>query len=128
MPVLLEPDRAPALSELLKAIPGGLVQRVVQGSGDFVDPPIAGLGALTSAGPSEISFIVHAKYLPQMSQTRACAVIVLPEIDEQLAASDVTFARLLGAAERGGGAALAQLLDELLVCGCHGASSLNPGG
>ena len=83
MPVLLEPDRAPALSELLKAIPGGLVQRVVQGSGDFVDPPIAGLGALTSAGPSEISFIVHAKYLPQMSQTRACAVIVLPEIDEQ---------------------------------------------
>lgn len=88
MPVLLEPDRAPALSELLKAIPGGLVQRVVQGSGDFVDPPIAGLGALTSAGPSEISFIVHAKYLPQMSRTRSCAVIVLPEIDEQLAASD----------------------------------------
>ena len=46
----------------------------------------------------------------------------------QASASDVTFARLLGAAERGGGAALAQLLDELLVCGCHGASSLNPGG
>ena len=66
MPVLLDLDRAPALSELLKAVPGGLVQKVVPGSGAFADPAIAGLGSLTSAGPSEISFIVHAKYLPQM--------------------------------------------------------------
>ena len=88
MPVLLDLDRAPALSELLKAIPGGLVQKVVPGADAFADPPIAGLGSLTSAGPSEISFAVHTKYLPQISLARACAVIVLPEIDEQIAASD----------------------------------------
>ncbi len=88
MPVLLDLDRAPALSELLKAIPGGLVQKIVPGSDAFADPAIAGLGSLTSAGPSEISFAVHTKYLPQISLARACAVIVLPEIDEQIAASD----------------------------------------
>ena len=61
MPVLLDANRAPPLSALLRAIPGGLVQSVVVGTAQDADPGIAGLGALASAGPSELSFIVHAK-------------------------------------------------------------------
>lgn len=85
MPVLLDADRAPSLSALLRAIPGGLVQSVVAEGAQDADPPIAGLGALASAGASEISFIVHAKYLEHLSRTKACAVIVLPEIEAHLA-------------------------------------------
>ena len=84
MPVLLNPDRAPTLSELLRAIPGGLVQKVVSGKDQWVNPRIAGIGSLANAGQDEISFIVHPKYLDQLALTKASAVIVLPEIDEQL--------------------------------------------
>ncbi len=87
MPVLLNPDRAPTLSDLLRAIPGGLVQKIVPGIDQWVNPRITGIGSLANAGPSEISFIVHPKYLDQLALTQACAVIVLPEIDEQLGAS-----------------------------------------
>lgn len=97
MPVLLDPTRAPILSDLLRAVPGGLVQRVVPGTGDHSDPRIAGLGSLAQAAEREISFIVHPKYLDQLAQTRACAVIVLPEIEEMLskAAPPPLFARVI---------------------------------
>lgn len=85
MPVLLDADRAPSLSALLRAIPGGLVQSVIGEGVQNANPRIAGLGALASAGASEISFIVHAKYLEHLSRTKACAVIVLPEIEARLA-------------------------------------------
>ncbi len=86
MPVLLDPDRAPPLSELLKAIPGGLVQKLVPGAERWSDPRIAGLGSLVTASAAEISFIVHPKYLDQLARTGACAVIVLPEIEDGIAA------------------------------------------
>jgi UDP-3-O-[3-hydroxymyristoyl] glucosamine N-acyltransferase len=97
MPVLLNPDRAPTLSELLRAIPGGLVQKVVPGTDQWENPRIAGIGSLANAGASEISFIVHPKYLDQLANTKACAVIVLPEIDEQLARQPLAqqFARVV---------------------------------
>ncbi len=84
MPVLLDPARAPFLSELLRAVPSGLVQRVVSSSTQ-PEPRIAGLGSLEHASELEISFIVHPKYLEHLTHTRACAVIVLPEIEEKLA-------------------------------------------
>ena len=84
MPVLLDPTRAPLLSELLRAVPGGLVQHVVS-AGLHEDPRISGLGSLAHASELEISFIVHPKYLDHLTRTRACAVIVLPEIEEKLA-------------------------------------------
>ena len=89
MPVLLAPDRAPLLSQLLKAIPGGLVQKIVPGSGQFLDPVVAGLGALPTAGQYEASFIVHPKYLEQLASTKAAVVLVLPEIDELLSQAPV---------------------------------------
>jgi UDP-3-O-[3-hydroxymyristoyl] glucosamine N-acyltransferase len=97
MPVLLDANRAPPLSALLRAIPGGLVQNIIAGSEQDSDPCIAGLGSLSSAGLSEISFIVHAKYLEHLSRTKACAVIVLPEIEAHLASQSVppSFARVV---------------------------------
>lgn len=97
MPVLLDADRAPSLSALLRAIPGGLVQSVVTEGAQDADPRIAGLGALASAGASEISFIVHAKYLEHLARTKACAVIVLPEIEAHLATQSPapTYARVV---------------------------------
>ena len=97
MPVLLDANRAPPLSALLRAIPGGLVQNIIAGSEQDSDPCIAGLGSLSSAGLSEISFIVHAKYLEHLSRTKACAVIVLPEIEAHLASQSVPppFARVV---------------------------------
>lgn len=97
MPVLLDPARAPTLSQLLRAVPGGLVQSVVPGSGHNTDPLIAGLGSLAHASELEISFIVHPKYLDHLARTRACTVIVLPEIEEKLSQSDppVLFTRVV---------------------------------
>lgn len=97
MPVLLDPVRAPLLTDLLRAVPNGLVQKIVAGSGSNVDPPIAGLGSLANAKSLEISFIVHPKYLEQLTRTQACAVIVLPEIEEKLATTEPqpSFARVV---------------------------------
>jgi len=87
MPVLLDIDRAPRLSALLKAVPAALVQGLVAEGFDDSDPKIAGIGSLASAGPTEISFIVHSKYLDQLRTTRAGVVIVLPEIQRLLGES-----------------------------------------
>lgn len=97
MPVLLDPARAPTLSDLLRAVPGGLVQSVVPGLGLNADPCIAGLGSLGHASALEISFIVHPKYLDHLARTRACTVIVLPEIEEKLSQSvpPPSFARVV---------------------------------
>ena len=97
MPVLLDPLRAPLLSDLLRAVPSGLVQSVVAGREPNVDPKIAGIGSLVNASSLEISFIVHPKYLDHLSLTRACAVIVLPEIEEKLASTlpPPAFARIV---------------------------------
>jgi len=97
MPVLLDPVRAPFLSELLRAVPNGLVQKIVPGIGQNEDPRIAGLGSLANAKSLEISFIVHPKYLEHLSRTQACAVIVLPEIEDKLVDTlpSPTFARVV---------------------------------
>lgn len=97
MPVLLDPARAPLLSELLRAVPNGLVQHIVPGLDPHADPRIAGLGSLSNANSLEVSFIVHPKYLDQLSRTRAAAVIVLPEIEEKLSLAVIapTFTRVI---------------------------------
>lgn len=88
MPVLLPSDRALALSDLLRGVPhaDGLVQSIQLPDG-MPEPRIAGIGPLSSAGPSEISFIVHPKYLDQLATSKAAAIIVLPQIEEQLSQS-----------------------------------------
>ncbi len=98
MPALLPSDRALALSDLLRAVPhaDGLVQSVSLAHG-AAEPRIAGIGPLSGAGPTEISFIVHPKYLDQLSTTKAAAIIVLPQIEEQISQSgqSVPYARVI---------------------------------
>lgn len=88
MPVLLPTERALALSDLLRAVPhaDGLVQSISIPAGS-AEPRIAGIGPLAGAGPSEISFIVHPKYLDQLTSSKAAAIIVLPQIEEQISQS-----------------------------------------
>jgi len=100
MPVLLDLDRAPRLSALLKTIPAGLVQGVFAGTREDPDPQIAGIGSLSSAGNTEISFIVHSKYLEQLYTTQAAVVIVLPEVNEMLISAGPTAGDLAEIANR----------------------------
>jgi len=61
-------DSGVSLSDLIRAFGGELL-----GNGDQV---ITGIGTLASAAPSEIAFLSNSKYRPQLSATRAGAVIV----------------------------------------------------
>jgi UDP-3-O-[3-hydroxymyristoyl] glucosamine N-acyltransferase len=92
MPVLLDLDRAPSLDALLAgantrgldwqiAAPGG-ASTVAQPGRPL--PRIAGIGALSGAGPSEISFLTSKRYHAQLLATRAAAVIVPPQAVELL--------------------------------------------
>ena len=83
MPVLLAPESAPLLSELLaNANRVGLDAQVV-GQGD-PEPRIQGLGSLSSAGPTEISFLSNPRLQSQLANTRAAAVIVTAQVYQSL--------------------------------------------
>jgi UDP-3-O-[3-hydroxymyristoyl] glucosamine N-acyltransferase len=84
MPVLLAPQSAPLLGELLaSANRVGLDVQIV-GPTDQTEPRIQGLGSLTSAGPSEISFLSNPRLHDQLGQTRAAAVIVTPQVYQDM--------------------------------------------
>jgi UDP-3-O-[3-hydroxymyristoyl] glucosamine N-acyltransferase len=48
------------------------------------DCEITGLNSLADAGPGELSFLANPKYVPQLSETHASAVIVRPEFIESV--------------------------------------------
>jgi UDP-3-O-[3-hydroxymyristoyl] glucosamine N-acyltransferase len=76
MPVLLAPEQAPALHELLKqANVAGLDCKPADYQ-DQPEPRIRGLGSLLSAGPTEISFLSNPKLHEQLPHCRAAAVIM----------------------------------------------------
>lgn len=78
MPVLLTPEQAVSLNELLAlANTVGLDCSTTQVEGGSCK--IQGLGSLTSASPSEISFLSNPKLAVELSSTRAGAVILTPE-------------------------------------------------
>jgi len=86
MPCILSTDRAPTLGALLESIPEtqALVSEV-QGGRDYDhDVPVLGIGPLAFASEAEISFIVSPKLLQELSQTRACAVIMTPAVNAEL--------------------------------------------
>lgn len=47
------------------------------------DVPVTGLATLVAAGPQEIAFLSNRKYLSQLTETRAAAVILHPDLVEQ---------------------------------------------
>jgi len=55
------------------------LQLTLRGDADI---PISGLASLASAGPGELSFIVSNKYLSELSQTSAAAVIIPGDLQD----------------------------------------------
>ena len=79
MPVLLAPQRAPALSQLLQAADSVGLGCSITGAADADALPIAGLGSLNAAGATEISFLSNPRLQGQLAQCRAAAVILRAE-------------------------------------------------
>jgi len=76
MPVLLAPEQAPLLQDLLAdANTIGLDCRPVDSAGE-PGPRIRGLGSLLYAGPQEISFLSDSRLHAQLQRCQAAAVIM----------------------------------------------------
>jgi UDP-3-O-[3-hydroxymyristoyl] glucosamine N-acyltransferase len=83
MPVLLAPDQAPTLHELLRdANTAGLDYQIVQAEG--LVPRIRGLGSLLRAGPDEISFLSNPRLAGQLDGCSAASVVLAPGVYESL--------------------------------------------
>ena len=110
MPVLLAPDRAPSLDQLL-----GIVQKAglpcSLAPSKEPAPRIQGLGSLLHAGSSELSFLSNQKLKAQLTSTQAAAVI-LCEADYQALDFEPTFAVVLCEQPYAMYALLAQWFDE----------------
>ncbi|MFV0283874.1 MAG: UDP-3-O-(3-hydroxymyristoyl)glucosamine N-acyltransferase [Castellaniella sp.] len=79
MPVLLAPDRAPALSELLRAADTAGLGCSITGAPQAGGLKIEGIGSLNAAGRSEISFLSNPRLQSQLDDCRAAAVILRPQ-------------------------------------------------
>lgn len=89
MPVLLAPDQAVTLHQLLnEANVVGIDCRPAPGHSWPDTPTIRGLGSLASAGPDEISFLSNPRLQDQLSGCRAAAVIVTPDVWESTLANE----------------------------------------
>lgn len=78
MPVLLAPQEAPLLPELLReANTVGLDCEIAVTKEPM--PRIRGLGSLLNAGDTEISFLANPKLAEQVSSCHAAAIVLTPE-------------------------------------------------
>ena len=93
------------------------------------DAPVRGLNTLDAAGPDEVSFIANPTYVPKLAHTRALAVIVAPDLAEQVPSAALVMGNpYLGyalasqlfvsrEAERGEGIHPSATVDEAAVIG-----------
>lgn len=130
MPVLLAPDGAPLLSELLANANGvGLDTQVVAKPGQ-PEPRIQGLGSLSSAGPAEISFLSNPRLQTQLQSTRAAAVIVTPQVYQSLEPHTLTWFPVVCSQPYLMYAMLAQWFDRhriaALESGIHPSAIIHP--
>lgn len=91
MPVLLAPEQAPTLQELLASANTIGLDCKPAHSKHEPEPRIQGLGSLLSAGPSEISFLSNPKLQDQLPACRAAAVIMTPQVFESLPADSYSY-------------------------------------
>lgn len=129
MPVLLAPESAPLLSELLaNANRVGLDVQVV-GQGD-PEPRIQGIGSLSSAGSTEISFLSNPRLQPQLDNTRAAAVIVTPQVYQSLQGASYSWRAVVCSQPYLMYALLAQWFDQhrlaSLETGIHPTAIIHP--
>jgi len=86
MPVLLAPDQALPLNELIQAANKvGLDTTILPSNAPM--PLIQGLGSLLHAGPSEVSFLSNPRLASQLAQCQAAAVIMTEQAHESLSGS-----------------------------------------
>ncbi|OWT65486.1 UDP-3-O-(3-hydroxymyristoyl)glucosamine N-acyltransferase [Candidimonas nitroreducens] len=84
MPVLLPPDRAPTLHDLLAAANTAGLDTEILGASQAGSIPISGLGSLSGAGPAEISFLANPKLHEELLACKAAAVIMTAEAYQEL--------------------------------------------
>lgn len=112
MPVLLAPEQAPTLRELLaQANTAGLDCQPAD-TGIQPEVRIQGLGSLTSAGATEISFLSNAKLHEQLHRCNAAAVIMTREAYQALEPGSYTYRVVLCSEPYLMYALLAQWFDE----------------
>ena len=69
---------------------GELAQQFdLQLSGD-AQRPVSGLAPLAAAGPDQVSFLSNKKYASQLSDTRAAAVVIHPDLADQCPVATLT--------------------------------------
>lgn len=90
MPVLLAPEQAPSLTDLLSNVNAAGLDVSVQNEAASA-PGIRGIGALHNAGPDEISFLSNPKLKGQLAGCRAAAVIIAPEVYETLQPGELPY-------------------------------------
>lgn len=78
MPVLLAPDRAPGLPQLLELADTIKMGSTITGTDNPGAIKIAGIGSLHNAGGSEISFLSNPRLLHQLAGCKAAAVMLTP--------------------------------------------------
>lgn len=86
MPQVLSAQVAPDLDTLVQSIAQqvpDLVQKVIPGRVHGASVRVQGIGSLAHAGPTELSFIVSARYAQELESTKACAVVMELELFEQ---------------------------------------------
>jgi UDP-3-O-[3-hydroxymyristoyl] glucosamine N-acyltransferase len=130
MPVLLAPEQAPALLQLLEqANVAGLDYKPAD-SNNEPEPRIRGLGSLLSAGPSEISFLSNPKLAGQLDQCRAAAVIMTESAYDSLAKGPHPYRVVLCSQPYLMYAMLAQWFDRhrinRLARGIHASAVIDP--
>lgn len=116
MPVLLVSDQAPLLHQLLAQVNTvGLDCTPVDSK--LPEPKIQGIGSLSSAGPTEISFLSNPKLHAQLSTCQAAAVIMTAEAHADLPAGPLRFQVVLCSQPYLMYALLAQWFDQQRTSG-----------
>ena len=88
MPVLLAPDQAPLLPELLRQANVANIDCEIADTSEPM-PRICGLGSLLHAGNTEISFLANPKLAGQLQQCQAAAVVLTREAWQALPAGSL---------------------------------------
>jgi UDP-3-O-[3-hydroxymyristoyl] glucosamine N-acyltransferase len=130
MPVLLAPEQAPTLQELLaKANTVRLDCKPVNAEHEPT-LRIRGLGSLFSAGPDEISFFSNPKLQAQLPQSKAAAVIMTESAFKELEPGSYSFLPVLCSQPYLMYALLAQWFDrhrlDRLETGIHPSAVVAP--
>lgn len=85
MPVLLTPDQALTLDGVLAAAHTQGLEWHIDAPPGTVMPTVLGIANLATARGQEISFLTNLKYREHLATTQAAAVIVTPDVAQELA-------------------------------------------